>query len=56
VEYKTFPGWKAETTKARKYEDLPAACKEYLEFLENELKVPIKFIGVGKDREALIFR
>ena len=56
VQYKSFPGWMTNTTQIRDYANLPDACKSYLEFLEKELSVPIKFIGVGKSRESLIVR
>ena len=45
----------ADTTKIN-YDDLPPACRAYLEFLEQELSVPIQFIGIGKDRDSLIVR
>jgi adenylosuccinate synthase len=46
----------ADTTKIKNYDDLPPACRTYLEFLERELSVPIQFIGIGKDRDSLIVR
>ncbi|KAE9550620.1 hypothetical protein FO519_006163 [Halicephalobus sp. NKZ332] len=56
VEYKTFPGWKTVTSEIRKYEDLPEACKNFISFVEEFVGVPIKYIGVGASREALIVR
>lgn len=56
VEYKSFPGWMTDTTQIKKYANLPAACRAYLEFLEQELEIPIEFIGTGKSRESLIVR
>ncbi|KAF7639979.1 Adenylosuccinate synthetase [Meloidogyne graminicola] len=54
VEYKTFPGWMSNTSKARTFDQLPQACKDYLLFIEQHIKIPIEFIGVGKSRDALI--
>jgi len=56
VEYKTFPGWNSKTSDIRSYEQLPALCKTYIQFIEDFVGVPIKFIGVGQAREALIVR
>lgn len=56
VEYKTFQGWEATTSEIRKYDDLPQACRTFIEFIEVFVGVPIKYIGVGAAREALIVR
>lgn len=39
VEYETLPGWKADTTGARKWEDLPPQAQSYVRFVENHLGV-----------------
>uniref|UniRef100_S4RT71 Adenylosuccinate synthetase n=1 Tax=Petromyzon marinus TaxID=7757 RepID=S4RT71_PETMA len=54
VEYKTLPGWNTSTADARTFEELPAAAQSYVRFIENQLGVPIKWIGVGKARESMI--
>lgn len=54
VEYKTFPGWEADISKTTKYEELPENCRKYIEFIEEYLNVPIKWIGTGPGREATI--
>jgi adenylosuccinate synthase len=56
VEYKSFPGWKSTTSDIRSYDQLPEACRKYIEYIEDFVGVPIKFIGVGQSREALIVR
>ncbi|CAD5215007.1 unnamed protein product [Bursaphelenchus xylophilus] len=56
VEYKSFPGWKTPTVGAKKFEDLPPRCQEYIRFIEDFVSVPIRFIGVGQSREALLIR
>jgi adenylosuccinate synthase len=40
----------------RKYEDLPVAARNYVQFVENFLKVPVRWVGVGPDREATIIK
>jgi len=47
VEYVTFPGWQTSIEEITRYEDLPEKCKKYVEFIEESIKVPIKWIGVG---------
>uniref|UniRef100_A0A8C6PU82 Adenylosuccinate synthetase n=1 Tax=Nothobranchius furzeri TaxID=105023 RepID=A0A8C6PU82_NOTFU len=54
VEYETFPGWKTDTSTARKWNDLPAKAQNYIRFIENHIGVPIKWVGVGKSRECMI--
>lgn len=54
--YTEFKGWNQDLTGCRKEEDLPATFKEYIRFMENYLKVPIKIISLGPDREATIER
>uniref|UniRef100_A0A3P9QBD8 Adenylosuccinate synthetase n=1 Tax=Poecilia reticulata TaxID=8081 RepID=A0A3P9QBD8_POERE len=43
VEYETFPGWKTDTSAARKWNDLPAKAQSYIRFIENHIGVPSMF-------------
>ncbi len=54
--YKTLKGWKTPITQARKYQDLPKNARIYLEFIEKQIGVPIKYISNGAEREALIIK
>ncbi|KAJ3987253.1 Adenylosuccinate synthetase [Lentinula detonsa] len=54
VEYVTLPGWKSSIASVTNYEDLPQNCKAYVEYIENFLKVPLRWIGVGPGRESMI--
>ncbi|TRY96271.1 hypothetical protein DNTS_001503 [Danionella cerebrum] len=54
VEYETFPGWKSDTSGARRWNDLPPKAQNYIRFVENHIGVPIKWVGVGKSRECMI--
>ena len=53
---KVLPGWKCDIRGIRKYEDLPEACRNYIEFIEKELEVPIKMVSNGPRRDEIIFR
>src|SRR4030095_3730654 len=50
--YKTFPGWREDISNVRKFKDLPLECRNYLKFIEKFLKVKIKFVSVGAERNA----
>lgn len=52
--YKSFSGWNKPLEQVKSYSDLPKTAKNYLEFIEREINVPIRYISVGADREALI--
>ncbi|KHJ35623.1 putative adenylosuccinate synthetase [Erysiphe necator] len=56
VEYVTMKGWMQPIGKCKKYEDLPKSCREYIDFIETMLKIPIKYIGIGPRREDMIVR
>ena len=53
--YKTFKGgW--NTDGIIKYQDLPKNCRAYIEFIEEFVGVPIKYIGVGADDTRTIIK
>ncbi|WP_339888080.1 adenylosuccinate synthase [uncultured Flavobacterium sp.] len=52
--YTEIKGWQADLTKMTTYDELPKELKEYIEFIEKEVEVPIKVISVGPDRKQTI--
>lgn len=56
IEYKTFKGWQSTTTGVKRFDDLPAEAREYVEFIEQQVGVPIKWIGTGPKREDMLVR
>lgn len=56
VEYVTLKGWMQPIGNCKTYDELPMACREYVEFIEKNLNVPIKYIGVGPKREDMIVK
>jgi len=50
------PGWTEDITGVRRYEDLPAAARAYVEWLEMEVGTPIRMLSVGPDRSQVIAR
>ena len=51
-----LPGWKQDVRGITRYEDLPANCRAYIEFIEKELGVPVAMVSNGPGREELIRR
>ena len=56
LEYETFPGWEEELGGIRVFEELPQNAQNYILALEKMIETPIRAIGVGVDRNDLIFR
>jgi adenylosuccinate synthase len=53
-EYKTLPGWRKPTPGVRDVRDLPAAARDYLNFISDQLEVEIGMISTGPERDATI--
>jgi adenylosuccinate synthase len=54
--YQTVPGWKEDISAARSYEELPSNARAYVNLIEEAAAVPVKWIGVGPERDATIRR
>ena len=54
--YKEFKGWKRDLSGIRSESEFPKEFREYIEFMEQHVGVPIRIISVGPDREATIER
>jgi adenylosuccinate synthase len=54
--YKTMQGWYTSLADVRSYDEFPSELRDYVSFLESELKVPIKLVSVGPDRVQTIMR
>lgn len=54
--YQTLPGWKCDIRGIKNYNDLPENCRKYIEFIEQEIQVPITMISNGPGREDIIQR
>jgi len=52
--YKEFNGWRKDISKTRSFSTLPKEAKSYILFIQRQLKVPIKIVSVGAEREANI--
>ncbi|MEZ0612041.1 adenylosuccinate synthase [Fibrella sp. WM1] len=54
--YKDFPGWQTSLDGIHTFDAMPAELAGYVNYLENELNLPIAFVSTGPDREALVHR
>ncbi len=53
---KVLPGWKTDIRGIKKYEDLPENCRNYIEFVEEQIGFPITMVSNGPGREDIIYR
>lgn len=51
-----MPGWQVDISRVREYSQLPKAARDYVERIEELVGVPVHYIGVGPDRDALIYK
>jgi len=54
--YKTLPSWMEDISKTMSFEALPENAQNYVRLIEAATGVPVKWIGVGPEREATIRR
>ena len=52
--YEDLPGWKTDLTAITDAGALPAEASSYIEFLADQVGVPIRLVGVGPGREQFV--
>jgi adenylosuccinate synthase len=52
--YECLPGWGSEVEAVARFDDLPAAARDYVRFIEDFTRVPVGFVGVGPARDQTI--
>ena len=52
--YETFPGWGSDLSEATEPGHLPSKAKDYVAFLEQQVGVPIRLLGVGPGRDQYV--
>jgi adenylosuccinate synthase len=52
--YKSFDGWQQDITAITDYNMLPQKMKAYIDYLNQYLKVPVKYISNGPGRDQII--
>jgi adenylosuccinate synthase len=53
--YEELPGWRTDLSSSTEPHQLPAAAKDYVAFLEEQVGVPIHLIGVGPGRDQYVY-
>jgi len=53
--YEEFPGWRRPTTGARHLTDLPVEARAFLRRIEEIVGAPLALVGVGPEREDMIY-
>jgi adenylosuccinate synthase len=54
-ETETVSGWDEDITGAESIDDLPQACRDYLDYIADFIGVPIALVGVGPGRDQTIW-
>jgi len=54
--YEEIKGWNADLTGMTSYDQLPVELKDYIQFIENYLEIPVKVVSVGPDRTQTIVK
>ncbi len=52
--YEEFAGWNSDITAVREYHDLPKEARVYIEYIQEQVGVPIGWVSVGPERSQLI--
>ncbi len=54
--YETLPGWKCDVRGETDYEKLPRAARDYVDFIEARIGVPIRTVSTGPKRHEIAYR
>ncbi len=54
--YVDLEGWREDITAVRSFGDLPPAAQSYIEFIQEHVRVPIRWVSVGPERSQVIER
>ncbi|NLG99281.1 MAG: adenylosuccinate synthase [Chloroflexi bacterium] len=52
--YTEIAGWDEDLTKARKWDDLPAAAQQYIQHISDIVGVPVRSASVGPERDQVV--
>jgi len=53
-QYKSFPGWKLETSQIKEEKNLPGAMKSYMDFINRNLSAKVHYISNGPGRDQIV--
>ena len=52
--YEYLPGFRCDIGGCRAKEDLPREALQYIRYIEQAVRCPIRYVSVGAEREAII--
>ena len=52
--YVELPGWRTDLSACTEAHELPREARDYLELIEHEVGVPVRFVGTGPGREQYV--
>jgi len=52
--FEIFPGWLSSTKDITQYAELPNNARQYIEFIEKYLEIPVDFVSTGPDSSSVI--
>lgn len=52
--YKAFKGWNCDLEPFKSFDSMPIELKQYLTFIEAEMKIPVSVVSIGPDRNQTI--
>jgi adenylosuccinate synthase len=52
--YETLPGWQTDISSFTERTQLPNEARDYIAFLEKQIRTPIRLVGVGPGREQFL--
>ncbi|MBM6870603.1 adenylosuccinate synthase [Pseudoflavonifractor phocaeensis] len=54
--FTTLPGWKCDVRGITDYAALPQQAKDYVDFIESQIGVPVKIVSTGPKRHEICYR
>ncbi len=54
--FETLPGWKCSVRGANDYNALPREARDYVDFIEERIGVPITIVSTGPKRHEIAYR
>jgi adenylosuccinate synthase len=52
--YEELPGWKSDLSGVTRRDELPSRARRYVDFLAEQVGVPIRLVGLGPGREQFV--
>lgn len=52
--YQEIPGWSEDVSSLRRWDDLPAAARDYLAAISQLTGIPVRLVSVGPEREQIV--